>query len=168
MGKTVPVGFWFVNFEKKEMSSTMKRADNDTLTWKKPLSMTDAQQETQGGKMPFLRFTKQDLAIDYTTWFRNVFFSNLEWEPATSIKGHPTEEAWISIRVNILGADKGERSMRLDHDPERARNHGAPTTHLHYDEQTRLELESTNLSGCSIIVQRDVIGTFSLEIHDNV
>ena len=39
------------------------------IIWKKKLTRSDAQQETQGAKMPFLRFTKANLQVDHAIFF---------------------------------------------------------------------------------------------------
>jgi len=105
--------------------------------WEKELTASDAQQDTNGSKMPFLRFTKGNRTENHTTWFRNNFFGNLNW-----INRGNVEEAAILVNVVIGGQNMGQREMRLDHKPARAINHSAPTTHLHYDHQTRAELEA--------------------------
>ncbi len=136
------------------------------MKWEKELTQSDAQRETEGAKMPFLRFTKGDAKHDHTTWFRDVFFASLDWTPDTSKQGRDIEEARISIKVKILGENLGLLLMRLDHDPMRADNHNAPTTHLHYDNKTRGVLESKDLSGCVVALVSDD-GNYSLEIFEN-
>ncbi len=134
------------------------------LIWSKQLTDSDAQQDTEGSKMPFLRFTQGSITEDYKTWFRSVFFANIAWSPATSRNGHRIEKAQINIHVVILGQDKGIRTMSIDHDPARAANHSAPTTHLHYDNVTRRELESQNLSARSVVVKNEN-GVYSLVVQ---
>ena len=135
------------------------------LSWSKRLTDSDAQQDTEGGKMPFLRFTKEGTNHDHRTWFRDVFFADAEWTPSTSQRARPIEEAKVDVRVVILGDDLGIRRMRLDHDPARAENHSAPTTHLHYDNKTRTVLESMNLTGRVVVVERADDGEYSLEVQ---
>jgi len=138
--------------------------NNMALTWKKSLTDSDAQQETLGAKMPFLRFTRANLSINHTTWFREVFFADLQWRPETSRQGRPIEVTQIDIQVKILGEDLGVRQMRIDHDPARALNNNAPTTHLHYDNKTRLTLESMSLTGHTVsVVNED--GKYSLVVE---
>lgn len=134
------------------------------LKWTKKLTRSDAQQRTQGSKMPFLRFVKGSVSHDHTKWFRNVFFDGLNWNPAKSVKGNQIEAASVDVKVEILGNDLGVRKMRLDHDPSRAANHRAPTTHLHYDTKTRSLLESMKLAGRTVEVVRDNAGAFFLRV----
>ena len=133
------------------------------LKWSKVLTESDAQQETNGSRMPFLRFTKQGLPHNHRTWFRQEFFADLAWKSGFSARGLPTETAAVKIRVVIQGDDFGVRTMRVDHRLSRAGNNSAPTTHLHYDDKTRLALESTDLAGHEVTVQLKS-GNYSLEI----
>lgn len=134
------------------MTSDTDRSDNleIELTWQKDLSMSDAQQDTQGARMRFLRLTKADLSDDHRTWFREVFFGALEW---ARIGGE--EEAHVILDVTICGQHLGKRTMRLDHAPRRSQNHAAPPTHLHFDHVTRAALESQDLSGHPIRLRKD-------------
>lgn len=131
----------------------------DRLSWSKSLTESDAQQEGGSRNMP-LRLTKSELDGDHKTWFRQVFFSNANWKADISSRGRQIELAEVEFSVSILGEDKGMRRMLLDHDPLRAEKHSAPTTHLHYDEQTRDDLEGTNLAGCDVVLHRDEGGQF--------
>lgn len=132
------------------------------LKWRKTLTKSDAQQDTRGAKMPFLRFTKGNITGDHTTWFRDEFFSDAVWSKVP--KHVHQEETKIKIHVVLDGDDLGERTMRIDHDPTRAGNHSAPTTHLHYDNKTRQALESTDLAGHSVVVERDESGKYYLKV----
>lgn len=135
-----------------------------SLRWSKKLTKSDAQQKTTGSKMPFLRFTKGYSRHDHMTWFRNEFFDTLNWQPDRSKQGLLGEKARVRLRVTLLGTDLGVRSMRLDHIPDRAMNHKAPTTHLHYDTQTRHALEARDLSGHKVVVTRDDADRYNLEV----
>lgn len=135
-----------------------------TNKWRKTLTRSDAQQKTKGALMPFLRFTKGGTGKDQTRWFREEFFSDLKWEPSYSASGNNMEKANIKVRVKLGGEDLGVRNMHLDHDPARATNHRAPTTHLHFDGKTRQALEDQNFSGRSVVVERDGEGRYSLTV----
>ena len=100
--------------------------------------------------MPFLRLTKSDMPHDHTTYFRGVFFADLPWK----LLQDGREQTWVNLDVTITGQSYGIRRMRIDHDPARARNHAAPTTHLHYDHATRRTLEDTDLTGHSVRLDR--------------
>ena len=134
------------------------------LKWRKTLTKSDAQQDTRGAKMPFLRFVKGSISGDHTTWFRDEFFGDAVWTQATSKQGHQIEETKIKIHVTLAGDDMGERVVKVDHDPARAGNHSAPTTHLHYDNKTRQALESTDLSEHPVVVERDDFGKYHLTV----
>lgn len=132
--------------------------------WSKVLTDSDAQQDTRGAKMPFLRFTKEGGPYDHTTWFHDVFFADAVWVQGMSQKGHPVEKATIQVHVVVLGNDLGVRTMELDHDPLRAQNHSAPTTHIHYDAVTRRALESMTPTGHTVVVEADG-GSYRLEVR---
>lgn len=129
------------------------------LHWEKELTKSDAQQKTQGSRMPFLRFTKSGIPHDHKTWFRNVFFGGLNWHPVHT-RGIADEAADVDVHVTIDGNYRGVRSMVVDHGGARAENHSAPTTHLHYDGATRAELEALNLVGRTVVVERDDNGEY--------
>jgi hypothetical protein len=135
------------------------------MQWWKRLSQSDAQQETQGSLMPF-RFTQENCPGDFKTWFREVFFNECNWEDATS-KGNQYEEANITLSVQVLGEDLGQKTMTLTHDEGRAKNHNAPTTHLKFDEDTKKYLQDNDMTGKYIIFSKDdLTGNFCLDIED--
>ena len=133
--------------------------------WSKVLTRSDAQRKTAGALMPFLRFTRSNSGHDHRTWFRKVFFEDLDWREGISGRGLPMEWAEIKLDVTIEGAELGVRAMRLDYIPGRALNNSAPTTHLHYDRRTKQVLGSKNYAGWQIVVTRYANGQYSLEVQ---
>ena len=129
------------------------------------MTKSDAQRKTAGALMPFLRFTRSNIRHDHRTWFRMVFFDQLDWQGGTSGQGLPMEQAKVEMHVTIGDTDLGVRRMRLDHIPARALNNSAPTTHLHYDRKTRQVLESQNYAGSEIVVTRYADGEYTLEVR---
>lgn len=132
--------------------------------WQKILTRSDAQQKTRGAKMPFLRFTKGNIPHDHTKWFREVFFQSLNWQNETTPRGERIEVAILPIAITIVGENLGIKKLRIDHDPGRAGNHNAPTTHLHYTDEIKQMLESRNLAGHRVVVEHGDSGDFSLRI----
>ena len=57
--------------------------------------------------MPFLRFTRSNSGHDHRTWFRKVFFEDLDWREGISGRGLPMEWAEIKLDVTIEGAELG-------------------------------------------------------------
>lgn len=135
-----------------------------TQVLKKKLSKSDAQVKTRGALMPFLRFTKKGAPVGNPSSLRNDFFADLNWQPTYSALGHQKEIARIKVHVRLPGNDLGVRTMTLDHDPQRKKNHVAPTMHLLYDDVTRQALEATNLAGHDVIVEMDGSGNCSLTV----
>jgi hypothetical protein len=146
------------------MGNQMKKSE-DSVRWWKRLSQSDARQKTEGGLMPF-RFTSENCPDNFVTWFRNVFFSELEWRN-TIQKGSCLQESDISMSVEIMGENLGQKVMRLTHDEDRHQNHGAPTTHLNFDSETARYLQDHNMAGRCIIFSRDLTGNFELVIQDD-
>jgi hypothetical protein len=134
------------------------------MQWWKRLSQSDARQETTGGLMPF-RFTKENCPGDFTTWFREDFFGELDWEN-TAWRDHEREEAAITISVNIMGDDLGQKVMTLTHAEYRHENHNAPATHLDFDPETKKNLQVHNTVGKYIVFSKDLTGNFKLVIQD--
>jgi hypothetical protein len=81
------------------MGTSELTKEEDYMQWWKQLSLSDARQETGGGFMPF-RFTSENCPGNFVTWFREVFFSDLEWG-YTIQRGRRIEEAQIGIFVII-------------------------------------------------------------------
>ena len=134
------------------------------MQWWKKLSLSDARQKTGGGLMPF-RFTSENCPGNFVTWFKDVFFGELEWGGAIQM-GRQIEEAHIGISVNIDGEDLGQRIMRVTHDEQRNKNNGAPTTHLNFDEATNEYLRSNDMTGKYIVFSKGLAGDFHLIIQD--
>ncbi len=130
------------------------------MQWCKKLTRSDAQQDTQGAKMSFLRFTKGNLQVDHTVYFRDVFFQTAGWHKPSNV----AETIVIDIDVKLpMHSVPIRRQMHLDYDPNRSENHSAPTVHLMYDQQTRLELEEHNWTDHVICVSSNN-GQFSLVV----
>lgn len=132
--------------------------------WRKRMNQSEAMRQTRGAPMPFLRFTRGNLHEDHATFFRETLFGDAPWRRTTSRQGHAVEEAFIGVHVIIDGRDLGTRRMQLNHDPQRAINHSAPTTHLLYDDATRQVLESTDMTGRPARVWRDSQGDYHMTI----
>ena len=131
------------------------------LVWGKKLTRSDAQHSSpRARQMRFLRLTKSRMPYDHKTWFRSDFFARLQWNPGQ----RTLEAAAVDVEVTILGQSLGIRTMRLSHEPTRARNNSAPTTHLHFDHVTRQVLEAQNLTGHSVELRRDRRGAFHLTV----
>ena len=135
------------------------------LKWEKTMSRTDAQQETLGSKMRFLRLTKEDLDVeDWPTWFRNTFFRDLDWEPGVTSRGNRIEEAEAVIQVTIFGHSLGLQKLRVDHGPFRGRNHRAPLTHLHLSYAMTDYLEEHDAMSATVSLRWDAHRGFRLDI----
>jgi hypothetical protein len=135
------------------------------MLWWKKLSQSDARQQTEGGLMPF-RFTSENCPGNFVKWFREEFFNELEWND-TIQKNSRLEEADISISVNIMGEDLGQRTMKVTHAEHRHANHNAPTTHMNFDSETAEYLQNHNMTDKYIIFSKDLAGNFNLAIQED-
>lgn len=134
-------------------------------SWSKKLSTTDAQQQTTGGIVPYLRLTSGNLPRgSFQTWFRNVFFGNCSWSPSY-FNNKPVQEAKVIFTVSIKGSSKGNIAFIVTHDDTRQDNHNAPNTWLHWPNQMATYLQATNLAGHRITLSRDNANAFNLDIR---
>ena len=135
------------------------------LKWQKTMSRTDAQQETLGSKLRFLRLTKEDLDIEeWQTWFRNEFFRDLEWRSDKSHRGDAIEVAEAVIEVTIFGHSLGPQTMKVDHSPLRGKNHRAPLTHLHLSNAVLDYLEEHDTEASTVSLYCDASRGLRLDI----
>lgn len=135
------------------------------MQWWKRLSLSDARQETEGGFMPF-RFTGENCAGNYETWFRDEFFKELKWQYKTE-RGYKLEEACVTMSVNIMGKDFGQRYMKLTHAEYRYRNNHAPTTHMDFDKELKEYLHDNDMTGKYIVFSKELTGSFNLIIQND-
>ena len=105
---------------------------SEILEWSKELSTTDAQQETLGSQMRFLRLTQGSLSEtdDFRTWFRETFFAGLTWEWDQTQQTDPEQRAEVQFGVLVPERDLGLHTMIVSYRPERAEQHSAPPIHL--------------------------------------
>lgn len=135
------------------------------LTWEKKLSTTDAQQQTTGGLVPYLRLTSGNIPTsDFQTWFRQSLFGGVAWQ-AGQFGGKPVEEAHIPFNVTVQGLNLGPVLFRVTHDDTRQDSNNAPNTWLHWPDQMTTILHNNNFTGNKVVLTRDPAGSFSLEIQ---
>lgn len=151
--------------EAEEDGPVRKTKKRETMTtWSKRLSRTDAQQETSGGIVPYLRLTKSSLTTeDFQTWFRTTFFANANWQAGTFGK-EVVEQATIPFVVSINGVQIGTQNMLVTHGDARQESHNAPNTWLHWSAQLQTMLELNDMSGREVTLTQNPNGTFSLDI----
>lgn len=142
-----------------------KKGGPKLLTWEKKLSTTDAQQQTTGGLVPYLRLTSGSLTQNnFQTWFRQTFFDNCAWQ-AGQFNNKPVEEAHIPYNVTVQGLHLGTVLFKATHDDTRQNSHNAPNTWLHWPSQMETLLQNNNFANCMIVLTRDDTGAFSMEIQ---
>lgn len=141
-----------------------ERGGQELLTWEKKLSTTDAQQQTTGGLVPYLRLTSGSLSGNaFQTWFRNTFFNSVQWAAGT-FNNKPVEEAHVPFEVTIQGVKLGTVNIKVTHDDTRQDSNNAPNTWLHWPDQLSNVLQSNNFAGHQVVLTRDNAGVFHLEI----
>lgn len=134
-------------------------------TWSKRLSKTDAQQQTTGGLVPYLRLTSSNLKNGhFQTWFRLSFFNICAWHPG-HFNNKPVEEAKVIFQVTVSGQAIGNIDFNVTHDSSRQYNNNAPNTWLHWPSKMSTILQGTNYAGRRIVLTRDAANLFSMEIQ---
>lgn len=136
------------------------------LTWTKILSITDAQQETTGGLVPYLRLTQSDLkGENFQTWFRQKFFAGAAWVPGVFGQEH-VEEAQVPFDISISGLNIGTEALLVTHGSTRQDKHSAPNTWLHWSPNIQQILERNNFAAKLVRLTREPTGRFRLSIAD--
>ena len=135
-----------------------------TMRWSKELSRTDAQEETLGYKVPYIRLTRSGSHHDTQTWFRDVFFDIANWQQGF-FGEHPVEEAHVDFQVTILGQNRGVRQLLVTHDGTRQNNNNTPNSWVHYDDVLRAGFDAQNLAGAYIVIERHNNNTYHLTIQ---
>lgn len=135
------------------------------LTWIKKLSKTDAQQETSGGLVPYLRLTKSSLDNeDFQTWFRDTLFDNAPWVAGTFGK-EQVEEATIPFKVSVNDIQIGTQTLKVTHGVNRQHKNNTPNTWLHWNAQLESMLQLNDFTDLPVRITRESSGVFRLDIH---
>lgn len=135
------------------------------LTWHKKLSTTDAQQQTTGSLVPYLRLTSGNIsASTWQDWIRHTLFGGVAWQ-AGQFHGKPVEEAHIPFNVTVQGVQLGQVLFRVTHDATRQDSNNAPNTWLHWPDQMASILQNNNFADHNVVITRDNSGSFALEIQ---
>ena len=86
---------------------------------KNNLPLGDLQLLTTCNASGVLRLTQSDYEIDQTTYFRDVVFGHLSWNPVDK-----KEMANAIFRLETNGQNRGEFRLELSHDPLWESNQG--------------------------------------------
>lgn len=134
------------------------------LTWFKKLSKTDAQQETTGGLVPYLRLTKSSLkGEDFQSWFRNQFFNGVAFVPGVFGREH-VEIAKIPFEVTVRDVNIGTETLTITHGGDREQSNNTPNTWLHWSSKLEHILQLNDFSARPVRITRDDHGAFHLDI----
>jgi hypothetical protein len=137
------------------------------LIWAKKLSVTDAQRETRGGKVPYLRLTRgSDKNVDYQSWFRSEFFVDQNWQAGMFGKEEDLETCKVIISVKFGGVSLGDLVFQATHGPNRWESNNAPNTWLHWPSSLLDLLEKNDMSQKQVILTRQENGSFSMMLGD--
>ena len=171
LGLDMPFGealLRFIGVDRNELTMPERQQTTEEgipmSTWVKRLSVTDAQQPTQGSIVPYLRLTKGTIqASDWQTWFRDTFFANAAWSPST-VNSNPVEQTKIPFEVTIRDMSLGAEAMTVTHQPERAESHSAPSTWIHWSSTLRQILEANDFTDKPVRLTRTGAGAYQLDI----
>lgn len=137
----------------------------DKPNWTKKLSKTDAQQETNGGLVPYLRLTKASLKDeDFQTWFRNEFFAGADWQKGSFGRDDNIELAKIIVSVTFSKVFIGDIVFELSHGEDRWESNNTPNTWLHWPIKIQELLSLNDLSGQPVTLIRTGTGSFVMEL----
>ncbi|MEL7680345.1 hypothetical protein AAG602_04170 [Citromicrobium bathyomarinum] len=141
-----------------------RKGPRKVLTWEKKLSKTDAQQETTGGLVPYLRLTSGNLGkADFQTWFRHTFFVNAAWQ-AGHFNKKPVEEAHVPFQVTAGGLNLGTVLFKVTHDDTRQESHNAPNTWLHWPDQMAAILQANDFTDHTVVLTENA-GVYTMDIQ---
>lgn len=110
-----------------------------------------------------LRLTQEAFAIDHKKYFRDVFFTGLDWRPQASKAD--TEETWVSMLTTIAGDHLGEVDIRISHALKRVSNQNNVPTVLHWG-ALGARLRQNNYVGLTVTLERGNDDRFALTIAD--
>lgn len=158
----------FIGVDRKELELPLrgggKQEGSQVLTWIKHLSQTDAQQETTGGLVPYLRLTKSSLeGEDFQTWFREKFFAGAAWAAGYYGK-EPVEQVKVPIEVTVRDLKLGTDVMLVTHGENRKDKHNTPCTWLHWSPGMQEMLSLNDFTGKPARLTRDDNGVYHLDI----
>ena len=135
------------------------------LDWEKDMSTTEAQQETRGAIVPYLRLTQGSLKDeDFRTWFRDVFFREESWGVCKVGRTEDCECAIVNIKYILVGNDLGRINTKISHCPSRQESNNAPTTWLHWPSEIESFLQQNDTTGKKVSLKNDN-GKYTLEIQ---
>ncbi len=147
--------------------TTREEPQNDKLIWTKKMSLTDAQKETSGGIVPYLRLTKSSLKEeDFQTWFRTKFFKNLTWVNQPFGREVNVEQSKVIFAVTFSGTIIGDIPFKVTHGSDRWEKHNTPNTWIHWPPKMQELLELNDMSGESIVLERTSDGLFYMALGD--
>ena len=128
--------------------------------WKKELTASEALRPKQGSPMPFIRCTQAGSDIDQKTGFRNTLFAHVGWKKTEEEK----ETVIAPFDVSIDGQHLGSQELKIDYDPARPLNNGAPSIHIHYNEEMKEILREKDMTGHSLTIENVNGGGLKLSI----
>lgn len=150
----------------KGIGTAMTATAGKELVWSKKLSRTDAQRETTGGLVPYLRLTRSKLpqTEDWQTWFREKFFAGQNWQPGTYGKETDLEKCKVVFDVTVQGLALGKIPCEVTHGPHRLESHNTPNTWVHWPKKIEDCLQLNDLSGAQVKLTRHADGHFSMTL----
>lgn len=152
--------------EKLQNEEAQQEKPMPTLQWSKNLSDTDAQRETSGGLVPYLRLTKSSLKTeDFQSWFRDTFFADAGWASGSFGRETDIETASVAMQVRVNGLNMGSKAFQVTHGPNRREKNNTPNTWVHWPPEIQSLLQSNDLSGHLITLKREPSGAYEMTIE---
>lgn len=136
-----------------------------TKRWWKKMRASDAQHPPRptSAVTGNLRLSKAGHPIDWTTYFRQVFFQDANWE-AVNPSDPAYEMCFVEMDVRINGDSLGLTAFRVDYDPRRIADQGNVPTVLKWGALgSRLRREDHTDE--FVVLEKLVDGTYRLTIQ---
>ncbi|MGW5851541.1 hypothetical protein ACWFQ8_26950 [Streptomyces sp. NPDC055254] len=136
-----------------------------THAWHKKMTASDAQQPKGEKSNPtgHIKLSQAKHALDHKTYFRNHFFSDLEWKKVQ--KGSKVhEQASVSFQVIVGAKNHGVHALFLDHAPHRVSNQNNVPTWLHWGDYLGKYLRDKDHVGEYVTIERFEDGSRQLTI----
>ncbi|MDQ0851345.1 HKD family nuclease [Arthrobacter sp. B3I9] len=131
--------------------------------WSKKMTRSDCGRPREGSNTTgALRFTKAGHPIRQATWFRDVLFSDADWDVDPTRDNR--ERTSVRFDVQLYGSKLGTHVLALKYDPERDAEQNNFTTDLKWGSLTPV-IRSQDLVGSFVVIERLADKTYRMKIE---
>jgi hypothetical protein len=135
-----------------------------SLRWWKRLTISDVMRKPASShQRNHVILGQAGHPIDQKTWFRDTFFSSVNWQPERMRTGNIKEVVNIPLEVFVNEDSQGRFSIRFDHAPNRIANQNNAPTWLQWSGLTNL-IRSQNFTDWYLVLERFAPDTYRLRL----